>query len=85
MTPSTCCHPNLEFGFIAGFCSCWVNFIISLKEKGDGILHPCSASPCFLGQFTASRLNFIRGHFQIDESGVSHAFETSACCSLASI
>lgn len=72
MTPSTCCHPDLEFGYIIDFCSCWMNFIVSLKEKGDGILHHCPASFCLRGQFTESKLNFVQCHFppfQINDLG----------------
>ena len=83
MTPSTCCHPNLEFGDIIDFCSCWMNFIISLKEKGDSILHCCSASFCLQGKFTASKLNLIWHHFTPFVNwwagGGPRAYETLAC------
>lgn len=60
----------LEFGYIISFCSCRMN-LIRLQEK-DGISHHCSARLSLQGQFTASRLDFVRCHFpplHIDKLG----------------
>lgn len=44
------------------FCSCWMNFTISLKEKGDGISHCCPAKPVcrenLLGQIKLHMVSF---------------------------
>lgn len=63
MTLSTCCHPNLEFGYIIEFSSCWMNFMISLKEK-DGILHYGSAcQPLFAGTINCVQIKLYTVSF----------------------